>query len=264
MDRSGAPCSEAGYSTVELAGIFSSPFAPAHDYPTLLPRWTFLGLSSQVNTQLAWVHVTPASVEPIPTPLTPRRVYLARHGATAWSKSGRHTGRSDLPLQPSGETEARSLAGKLKAVLPATEPAVVLSSPLQRALQTCRLAGYGEVAVLDDGLVEWDYGDYEGLTTEQIRRVRPGWDLFRDGCPNGEQLSDVEGRVRVVLSRLGGDATLAGRSALLFAHGHLLRVLAAVWCDFGGESARSLPLETAALGVLGWSHEVRALEGWNL
>jgi probable phosphoglycerate mutase len=203
-------------------------------------------------------------VEPIPVTFTPRRVYLARHGATAWSESGRHTGRSDLPLQPSGETEAKSLAGKLRAVLPAPEPAVVLSSPLQRALETCQLSGYGDHAVLDGDLVEWDYGDYEGLTTEQIRRDRPGWDLFRDGCPNGEQLADVEARVGAVLGRLGVDPSLEGRSALLFAHGHLLRVLAAVWCDFGGESARSLPLETAALGVLGWSHEVRALEAWNL
>lgn len=199
-----------------------------------------------------------------PTPLTPHRVLLVRHGATQWSKDGRHTGRTDLPLLREGETEAERLRGKLKTLLGEHPPALVLSSPLRRALDTCRLAGYGDEVVVEPDLVEWDYGDYEGRTTAEIRADQPGWDLFRDGCPGGEKVTDVARRVGDLLGRLRGDSRLARASILCFSHGHALRVLTTVWADFPPEQARALPLETGAVGVLGWSHSDPAIERWNL
>jgi probable phosphoglycerate mutase len=117
---------------------------------------------------------------------------------------------------------------------------------------------------VEDDLAEWDYGRYEGRTTAEIRMERPGWDLFRDGCPGGEQASDVAKRVETVLSRLAGRADLAGRTVVVFAHGHLLRVLGSVYAGFGAEGGRALAFDTGRLGVLGWLHEARALEGWNI
>ncbi|MGH9297524.1 MAG: histidine phosphatase family protein [Acidimicrobiales bacterium] len=206
--------------------------------------------------------MTPASVKSIPS--TPRRVVLARHGATAWSKNGRHTGTTDLPLLTEGETEARSLHRKLSGILGRPGPRLVLTSPLARARDTCRLTGYGDQAVTEDDLAEWDYGRYEGLTTAEIRAERPGWDLFSDGCPGGEGVREVARRVERVIWRLKVDPSLRERDALLFAHGHLLRVLAGQWCGFGIEAGRSLRLETGAVSVLGWSHDNPVLQHWNL
>lgn len=196
-------------------------------------------------------------------PLVPRRILLVRHGATVWSRDGRHTGRTNLPLLPEGETEAKALEVKLADLLAGRPPDLVLSSPLRRALDTCRLAGYGDEAVVEPDLVEWDYGEYEGRTTAQIREERPGWDLFRDGCPGGESLEDVAGRAKRVLGRLREDPSLTEGSVLVFSHGHALRVLAVVWPDFPPEQARAFPLETGAVGVLGWARSDPAIERWN-
>lgn len=194
---------------------------------------------------------------------TPQNVVLVRHGATEWSKSGQHTGRTDLPLLEEGETEAKALHGKLSAVLGDREPGVVLSSPLQRSLQTCKLAGYGDRVQLDDDLLEWDYGLYEGRTSAEIQAERSGWELFRDGCPGGEVASDVGRRVARVIARLRSNHALVDRPALLFAHGHVLRVLAAVWTGLDPAVGRALPFETGAISVLGWSHEDPAISAWN-
>lgn len=141
---------------------------------------------------------------------------------------------------------------------------LVLSSPLGRALETCRLAGFGEDVELDDDLVEWDYGEYEGRTTADIQEERPGWELFRDGCPGGESLEQVAERVERVLHRLRSEERLGGSTVVLFSHGHVLRVLAAVWVSFGATAGRSLPLETGSVGVLGWTRTHPALVRWNV
>lgn len=198
-----------------------------------------------------------------PRSLTPHQILLVRHGATAWSRDGRHTGRTNIPLLDQGETEARQLRSKLLGLLQGREP-VVFSSPLARALDTCRLAGFGSHVELDDDLMEWDYGEYEGCTTAEIQKGRPGWELFRDGCPGGETLSEVAARVSGVLCRLRHDERLVERPALLFAHGHVLRVLTAVWASFGPAAGRSLPMATGAVGILGWTHAEPALERWNV
>jgi broad specificity phosphatase PhoE len=148
-------------------------------------------------------------------------VYLARHGETAWLLAGRHTGRTDLPLTERGEENARKLRGRLQGI----EFTEVLVSPLQRARRTCELAGFAHVARLTPDLMEWDYGDYEGRLTADIRRERPGWYLFRDGCPGGESLATVSERADRVIARLRADA---GR-ILLFGHGHFSRILATRW-----------------------------------
>ena len=146
-------------------------------------------------------------------------VYLARHGNTAWTHTGQHTGRTDLPLTADGEANAVRLGERLKGITFAK----VFTSPLQRASRTCELAGFGAVAEVDADLVEWDYGKYEGLTSAQILQQRPDWDLFRDGCPGGESPADIGERAKHVVQRL---RAVAG-DALLFSSGHLIRVLAA-------------------------------------
>ena len=162
-------------------------------------------------------------------------VYVARHGETAWSLSGRHTGRTDIPLTERGENNARRLRGRLEGIT-FTE---VLVSPLQRARQTCELAGFAAAAEVTPDLMEWDYGDYDGRLTSEIRLERPGWYLFRDGCPGGESLAAVGARADRVVARLRAD----GGRILLFGHGHFSRVLAARWIgpDPGGREA--LPAE---------------------
>ncbi|MHB1986881.1 MAG: histidine phosphatase family protein [Acidimicrobiales bacterium] len=197
-------------------------------------------------------------------PLTPQQVILIRHGATQWSKSGQHTGRTDLPLLEEGETEARALRGKLSSLLDGVEPAMVLMSPLRRAVETCLLAGYGEQAQVDQDLLEWDYGLYEGRTTVEIEAERSGWELFRDGCPGGEVVGEVARRASRVIARLQSNHLCSERPALVFAHGHVLRVLTAVWAGLGPEHGRALPFETGAVGMLGWSHHDPAILGWNL
>ena len=182
-------------------------------------------------------------------------LYLVRHGETEWSRARRHTGRTDLPLSPVGEAEARALGDHLRGL----EVDRVLSSPLARAVTTARLAGFGDRLELSDALLEFDYGDYEGLTTPQIRAARPGWDLFRDGCPGGETVEAAAGRARVLLAEL---AAADGR-VLLFSHGHQLRILAACFLGLPPAAARHLFLGTASLSVLGVEHEWPALLLWN-
>ncbi|GIK78581.1 MAG: histidine phosphatase family protein [Acidobacteria bacterium] len=189
-------------------------------------------------------------------------VWLARHGETEWSRTLRHTGRTDIPLTPAGEREARLLREPLAAV----RFDRVLSSPLGRARETCALAGLGDRAELDDDLLEWDYGDYEGRTTADIHNDRPDWLLWRDGCPAGESPADVGARAdRVVADLLATDAAAAdaGATIAVFAHGHLLRVLCARWLDLPPADGKLFGLGTGTLSRLGWEHDYRVIQRWN-
>jgi len=189
-------------------------------------------------------------------------VWLARHGETEWSRALRHTGRTDLPLTPEGEREARELRDPLAAV----GFDRVLCSPLSRARETCGLAGLGDRAELRDDLREWDYGDYEGRTGADIRRDRPGWLLWRDGCPNGESAVAVGARAdRIVAELLSTPAPAgdAGATIVVFAHGHLLRVLGARWLELPPAAGRLFGLGTATLSRLGWEHDYRVIQRWN-
>jgi broad specificity phosphatase PhoE len=178
---------------------------------------------------------------------------LVRHGATEWSQNGRHTSTTDLPLLESGREQAQALA----PLLAGEEFDHVLCSPRQRALDTCKLAGLGDRAEIVDDLQEWNYGDYEGLTSPQIREQRPDWSLWRDGCPGGELPGEVAARVDRVIARVG-----EGR-IICFAHGHLLRVFTARWVGQGPEFGERLLLEPATVSVLGHEHETRAIAHWN-
>jgi broad specificity phosphatase PhoE len=180
---------------------------------------------------------------------------LVRHGQTDWSRDGRHTGRTDVPLTGEGRRQAERLGERLAG----RDFARVLTSPLSRAAETCRLAGFGEQAETRPELAEWDYGDYEGLTTAAIREERPGWSVWRDGCPGGESAADVGARVDPLVAELRE----AQGDAILFAHGHLLRVLAARWVGLGPEGGALLSLQTAALGALGWEREQPVITLWN-
>jgi len=184
------------------------------------------------------------------------QLWLVRHGQTEWSASGRHTGRTDLPLDEAGRDQARRLASVL-AGLPVR---LVLTSPLQRARETCALAGYGDRAIVDDDLQEWDYGDYDGLTTDEIRRARPDWTLWRDSCPGGETAAQVGARADRVIARVRD----AGGDAIAFAHGHLLRVLAARWVGLEPEAGALLALTTATVSLLGWEREQAVVRRWNV
>jgi len=175
-------------------------------------------------------------------------VYLARHGETAWSLSGQHTGRTDLPLTESGEQNARRLGERLKKL----SFAPVLTSPLKRVARTCELAGFGPAAEVDRCLLEWDYGKYEGRRTVEIHKERPDWDLFRDGCPGGETPDQVGARADNVVRRV---RALAG-DVLLFSSGHFLRVLAARWLGLEPQFGRYFLLSTASLSVLGYEHNL--------
>jgi broad specificity phosphatase PhoE len=182
-------------------------------------------------------------------------LYLIRHGETEWSRARRHTGRTDLPLSPAGEAEARALGQHLRGL----EVDRVLSSPLTRATATAALAGFGDRVELTDALLEVDYGECEGRTTAEIRASRPGWDLFRDGCPGGETVEDAAARARRLLDGL---AASDGR-VLLFSHGHQLRILTTVFLGLPPATARHLFLGTASLSVLGVEHEWPAILLWN-
>jgi probable phosphoglycerate mutase len=206
----------------------------------------------------------PSAPEPAPSGTTgPGRpvVWLARHGETEWSRTLRHTGRTDLPLTPAGEREARELREPLAAV----SFDRVLSSPLARARETCELAGLGDRAEPSDDLLEWDYGDYEGRTSADIRADRPGWLLWRDGCPNGESAADVGGRAdRVVADLLATPARADGGATIaVFAHGHVLRVLTARWLALPPADGQLFGLGTATLSRLGWEHDYRVIQRWN-
>jgi broad specificity phosphatase PhoE len=184
-------------------------------------------------------------------------VYLARHGETAWSLTGQHTGLTDLPLTERGEENARRLGQRLQGM----NFTQVRTSPLQRAFRTCQLAGFGGVAVVDPDLVEWNYGDYEGLRTAEIRKQRPDWQLFRDGCPGGESVEDIGARASRVVVRL----RMNGDKVLLFSSGHFLRVFAARWLGLPPADGRLLTLDTAALSILGYEHNLTepVLRLWN-
>jgi broad specificity phosphatase PhoE len=182
-------------------------------------------------------------------------VLLARHGETEWSRSGKHTGRTDVPLTERGRLQAEALGGRLAG----RSFAAVLTSPLSRAADTCRLAGLGEAAQERRELLEWDYGEYDGLTTPEIREQRPGWLLWRDGCPGGENAAEVGARADRLIAELH---TLDGDAAL-FAHGHVLRVLAARWVGLAGEAGGLLYLTTATLSVLGFEREIAVIRLWN-
>jgi broad specificity phosphatase PhoE len=183
------------------------------------------------------------------------KIWLFRHGETEWSKSGQHTGRTDLPLNDEGRERAEALGRRL-----AGRPfALVLSSPLSRALDTCRLAGYGDQVQLTEDLLEWDYGAYEGRRTVDIRKERPGWLLWKDGVPGGETAEQVGARARRVIER----ADTADGDVALFAHGHILRVLGACWLDLPPASGQLLALGTAATCRLGYEHDYRVIDVWN-
>jgi broad specificity phosphatase PhoE len=182
-------------------------------------------------------------------------IVLVRHGETEWSVSGHHTGRTDIPLTTAGRRQAEALGARLSAWTFAR----VLSSPLSRALATCRLAGLGDGVELIEDLREWDYGEYEGRRTVDIRHERPGWDLWKDGAPGGETAEDVGRRVDRVLEA----ARAADGDVALFAHGHLLRVAGARWMDLPPDHGARLALSTAAISVLSWERETPVIHRWN-
>lgn len=188
------------------------------------------------------------------------RILLARHGQTAWSKLGKHTGRTDVPLLEESKRGAKLLGERLARDpwrgLPGVE---VRTSPLVRASESCELAGFGVRADPWDALMEWDYGDYEGMTPAEIQAVRPGWLIWRDGVPGGESVADVGARADEVV----GWARSAERDVLVFAHGHILRTLAARWLGFDVSFGARIRLEPTSLSVLGWAYGAPALERWN-
>jgi probable phosphoglycerate mutase len=184
-----------------------------------------------------------------------RSIWLLRHGATEWSRNGRHTGTSDIPLLPEGEQEAKALA----LILAGHQFSKVLVSPLQRARRTCALAGLGEQAEICEDLREWNYGIYEGITTPEIRQTVPGWSVWSHGCPEGEDVAAVTQRCERVIAtvlELEGDVAL-------FAHGHILRSLAGTWIGQGAVGGKHLALGTATTSVLGFERENRVLLRWN-
>ena len=182
-------------------------------------------------------------------------IVVVRHGETEWSATGRHTSHTDLPLTEAGRKRARELGPELGA----RSYALVLCSPLLRARETCELAGFAEVEELCPDLHEWDYGEYEGLTTPQIREIDPEWVLWRDGCPDGERPAQVGERADRALERLRS----AGGDALAFAHGHILRVLTARWLEMEVTAGARFALRAGGVGVLGFERENRVLAGWN-
>jgi broad specificity phosphatase PhoE len=182
-------------------------------------------------------------------------IWLARHGETEWSRDLRHTGRTDIELTENGREQARALA----AGFDGHDFTRVITSPLSRAAETCRLAGLGDRAEPSDALLEWDYGEYEGLTTVQIREQRPDWVLWRDGCPGGETAADVGARVDPLVAQLRE----AEDDVALFAHGHVLRVLSARWLGLEPGSGALFALSTGTLSVLGWEHETTVIRAWN-
>jgi probable phosphoglycerate mutase len=182
-------------------------------------------------------------------------LWLVRHGETEWSRALKHTGRTDVPLTEAGRAEARSVARKLAG----HEFALVLASPLSRALDTARLAGFADRVETTDDLLEWDYGLDEGRTTAEIRLERPGWTVWRDGPLGGETADQVAARMDRVVERVRS----ASGNALVFAHGHVLRVLAARWLGEPPTEGRLYALSTATVSVLGWERETPVIERWN-
>ena len=184
-------------------------------------------------------------------------IYLVRHGETEWSLSGRHTGRSDIPLTANGE----AAAGKLTERLAGLSFSAVWSSPSERARKTCALAGFGSGAVIKGDLAEWNYGAYEGITTKEILAGRPGWQLFRDGCPSGETAADVGARADAVIDALRAEAA----TILIFSSSHFLRVLAARWLGLPPQDGARFVLDTTSISVLGYEHDLTepVIRRWN-
>jgi len=185
------------------------------------------------------------------SPGTNQRLWLVRHGATEWSANGRHTGRTDLPLTEEGRRRATGIG----SLLAGHSFSLVLTSPLLRARETCRLAGYGDAAQIEPNLHEWDYGEYEGRTSSEIQAERPGWSLWRDGVPGGESLSEVAARAQAVINRALGSPG----DVVLFAHGHFLRVLASCWLGLPAVSGSLFALGTATVTTLGYEHTTRVV-----
>jgi broad specificity phosphatase PhoE len=192
----------------------------------------------------------PAAPQPVE-----RQLWLVRHGATEWAESGRHTGRTDIPLNDTGREQAVTLGERLRG----HTFALVLTSPLSRASDTARLAGFADVADVDDDLREWDYGDVEGMRTEEIRERHPGWTIWRGPWSGGETIDEVATRADRVLARV---RTVDG-DVLVFSHGHLLRVLAARWLGLEPDAGGMLALSTATISLLGWEREAPVIERWN-
>ena len=183
------------------------------------------------------------------------RLFVIRHGATEWSRSGQHTGHTDIPLLPDGEAQARA-TGELLAD---HEFALVLTSPLQRARRTCELVGLADQAEVEPNLIEWDYGDYEGITSAQIHETVPGWTVWTGAVPGGETIDQVAARADAVIER----ALATDGDTIVFAHGHILRLLTARWCELEPAEGRRFVLDPATLCVLGWEHESRVILQWN-
>jgi probable phosphoglycerate mutase len=188
-------------------------------------------------------------------PDTRPQAWLVRHGETEWSLSGQHTGRTDVPLTERGRAQAAALRRKLDG----RRFRLVLSSPMSRALDTARLAGFGDRVQVEPDLQEWDYGEYEGRTTPEIREERPGWSIWTGDPPGGESAAEVAARVDRVIARVRA----ADGDALLFAHGHILRVLTARWLGLAASEGRLFALATATICVLGWEREASVVERWN-
>jgi len=182
-------------------------------------------------------------------------LYVVRHGATEWSRSGQHTGRTDLPLLPEGEEQARATGSLLANI----DFSLVLCSPMQRARRTCELAGLLDCAVTENDLQEWDYGDYEGVTTPKIRETVPGWTVWSGICPNGETIEQVSNRADRVIERVRNESG----NVIVFAHGHILRILTARWCELDPVEGRRFILDPATLSILGWERETPAIRQWN-
>jgi probable phosphoglycerate mutase len=182
-------------------------------------------------------------------------VFAIRHGETKWSLTGQHTGTTDIPLTDNGRRDAE----RIRPVLEKEAFELVLTSPMQRARETCRLAGLGDKAAIEPDLVEWNYGEYEGLTPNQINEIAPGWLIFRDGCPGGETPEQVGRRVDRVIARAHG----ADGDVALFAHGHVLRVLVARWIGLPVQSGQHFLLGTGAVSVLGYYRGIPAVRHWN-
>ena len=185
-----------------------------------------------------------------------QELWLIRHGETEWSAAKRHTGRTDIPLTPAGERKATALG----RFLAGRRFGLVLCSPLRRASETCRLAGYGPVAEVTDDLLEWDYGVYEGRTTEDIRLEQPGWSIWTTSVPKGESIEQVGHRAQRVIRR----ALTVGGDVALFAHAHILRILAACWLGLAPDAGRLFVLRTTSISVLGFERETPVITRWNI
>jgi broad specificity phosphatase PhoE len=184
-----------------------------------------------------------------------QKVYVVRHGETEWSLSGQHTGVTDIPLTENG----RAVARRLRPVLAKESFSLVLTSPLGRARETCKLAGLGAGAAVETDLKEWNYGEYEGITSKQIQAMRPGWMIFRDGCPGGESPEQVGARADRVIAGVRA----ASGDVALFAHGHIFRVLVARWIGLPAAAGQHFLLDTATLNVLGYYRGSPAVKVWN-